>query len=74
MSLYHRRRDRFGTCDIVMSSNGIDLDNVKVDLIVSLPYGSNIKDIHSFLGYACFYPRDKGFFKDCVRFNLCIYF
>ncbi|PKI35381.1 hypothetical protein CRG98_044229 [Punica granatum] len=53
------------THDIVLrhvtSSRGIEVDKSKVDLILNLPYPSNIRDIRSLLGHAGFYRR---FIKD----------
>ncbi|XP_031393661.1 uncharacterized protein LOC116205261 [Punica granatum] len=45
----------------VISSRGIEVDKSKVDLILNLPYPSNIRSIRSFLGHAGFYRR---FIKD----------
>ena len=45
----------------VVSSRSIEVDKVNVDLITSLPYPTNIREICSFLGYAGFYRR---FIKD----------
>ena len=36
----------------VISSRGIEIDKVKVDLITSLPYPTNVREIRSFLGHA----------------------
>ena len=48
----------------VISSNGIEVDKAKVDLISSLPAPRSIKDIRFFLGHANFYRRFiKYFFK-----------
>mgnify|MGYP004726520307 CR=1 FL=1 len=41
----------------VVSSKGIDVDKTKVDLITSLPYPTNVKEIRSFHGHAGFYRR-----------------
>jgi hypothetical protein len=45
----------------VISENGIAVDKAKVDLIVKLPYPTNVRDIRSVLGHAGFYRR---FIKD----------
>ena len=45
----------------VISSKGIEVDKEKVDVIQNLPYPTNVREIRSFLGHACFYRR---FIKD----------
>ncbi|CAM8975406.1 unnamed protein product [Rhodiola kirilowii] len=45
----------------VVSQEGIEVDKAKIDLIMTLPYPSIVRDIKSFLGHAGFYRR---FIKD----------
>ena len=47
--------------DHIISSEGIEVDKAKVDLIASLPHPTCVKDIRPFLGHIDFYQR---FFKD----------
>lgn len=39
----------------VISSRGIKVDQVKIDVVVNLPYPRNVRDFRSFLGHAGFY-------------------
>ena len=45
----------------VVSSKGIEIDKVKVDLILNLPTPKIVRAVRSFLGYSGFYRR---FIKD----------
>jgi hypothetical protein len=47
----------------VVSGRGIEVDKAKVDLITSLPYHTNVRDIRSFLGHASFYRRFIKYFS-----------
>ena len=45
----------------IVSSQGIEVDKAKIELIANLPTPKTLKDIRSFLGHAGFYRR---FIKD----------
>ncbi|XP_074305170.1 uncharacterized protein LOC141640182 [Silene latifolia] len=56
--------DSFDSCLdhlAMVLSRGIEVDMAKVDVIKTLPYPSNTRDVRSFLGHAGFYRR---FIKD----------
>ena len=38
----------------VVSSRGIETDKAKIDVIVSLPYPTCVREVHHFLGHAVF--------------------
>ncbi|XP_052181891.1 uncharacterized protein LOC127794684 [Diospyros lotus] len=45
----------------IVSYRGIEVDKAKIEVIKSLPYPTNVREIHSFLGYTGFY---QCFIKD----------
>ncbi|KAI5656911.1 hypothetical protein M9H77_25704 [Catharanthus roseus] len=51
----------------VVSSRGIEVDKAKVDVIVSLPYPTNVRGVHTFLGHAGF---NRRFIKDFSKIAL----
>ncbi|KAL6343015.1 hypothetical protein AAG906_017035 [Vitis piasezkii] len=48
----------------IISEKGIEVDKAKVELIVKLPFPTNVKGVRQFLGHVGFYKRFiKDFFK-----------
>ena len=45
----------------IISSNGIEVDKSKIDLVRSLPFPTSVRKVRSFLGHSGFYRR---FIKD----------
>ena len=54
----------------IISSKGIEVDKVKVDLISNLPPPKTVRKVRSFLGHAGFYTRFIKYFSKVSR-SLC---
>ena len=54
----------------IISKKGIEVDKAKVELIVKLPFPTNVKGVRQFLGHAGFYKRFVKDFSKLAR-SLC---
>jgi hypothetical protein len=59
--------DSFKACSF---ARGLEVDNVKIDIILSLLYPASVQEVCSFLGHAGFYPR---FIKNFLKVALPLY-
>jgi len=54
---YHFKVEQGIVLGHIVSSNGIEVDKAKVEVVQNLPYRSFVKEVRSFLGHAGFYRR-----------------